>query len=52
MNVSQELSTFGKLLISVVMFLGRVGPITLILALPARQKARGYVYPQGDIAIG
>ena len=52
MNVSQELSTFGKLLISVVMFLGRVGPITLILALSARQKARGYVYPQEDIAIG
>ena len=52
MNVTQELSTFGKLLASVVMFLGRVGPITLILALSARQKARGYVYPQEDIAIG
>jgi trk system potassium uptake protein TrkH len=52
MNVTQELSPFGKLLIAGVMFLGRVGPITLILALSARQKARGYVYPQEDIAIG
>ncbi len=52
MNVTPELSPFGKLLVAVVMFLGRVGPITLILALSARQKPRGYVYPQEDIAIG
>lgn len=52
LNVTQELSSFGKLLIAGVMFLGRVGPITLILALSARQKAIRYVYPQEDIAIG
>jgi trk/ktr system potassium uptake protein len=52
LNVTQELSPFGKLLIAGVMFLGRVGPITLILALSARQKAIRYVYPQEDIAIG
>ncbi len=52
MNITQDLSPFGKLLIVGVMFLGRVGPITLILALSARQKARGYVYPYEDIAIG
>jgi trk system potassium uptake protein TrkH len=52
MNVTPELSPFGKLLVVVVMFLGRVGPITLILALAARQKARGYAYPQEDIALG
>jgi trk system potassium uptake protein TrkH len=52
LDVTQELSPFGKLLIAGVMFLGRVGPITLILALSARQKPKGYVYPQEDIAIG
>ena len=52
MNVTLELTTFGKLLVAGVMFLGRVGPITMILALWARRKARGYVYPQEDIAIG
>ena len=51
MQVSQELSTFAKLVIIGVMFFGRVGPITLVLALAAR-KPRGYVYPQEDIAIG
>ena len=51
MQVSQGLSTFAKLVIIGVMFFGRVGPITLVLALAAR-KPRGYVYPQEDIAIG
>ncbi len=51
MQVSQELSTFAKLVIIGVMFFGRVGPITLALALAAR-KPRGYIYPQEDIAIG
>lgn len=52
MNVTTELSTFGKLLVAAVMFLGRVGPITLVLALSARHKPKDYVYPQEDIAIG
>ena len=52
MNVSQELSPFAKLVVVGVMFWGRVGTITLILALSARQKATHYVYPKEDIAIG
>jgi trk system potassium uptake protein len=52
MNVSQELSPFAKLVIVGVMFWGRVGTITLILALSARQKVTKYVYPHEDIAIG
>jgi trk system potassium uptake protein TrkH len=51
MQVSQELSTFAKLVVIGVMFFGRVGSITLVLALSAR-KPRGYVYPQEDIAVG
>ena len=52
LNVTPELSAFGKVLISLVMFMGRVGTITLILALAARNKPRRYTYPQEDIAIG
>jgi trk system potassium uptake protein TrkH len=51
MQVSQELSTFATLIGVGLMFFGRVGPITLVLALSAR-KPKGYVYPQEDIAIG
>lgn len=52
LNVTTELSTFGKLLVAAVMFLGRVGPITLVLALSARHKPHDYSYPEEDIAIG
>ena len=52
MNVSQGLSPFAKLVVIGVMFRGRVGTITLILALSARQKATKYVYSHEDIAIG
>jgi trk system potassium uptake protein len=52
MDVSQELSPFAKLIVIGVMFWGRVGTITLILALSARQKVTRYVYPHEDIAIG
>jgi trk system potassium uptake protein TrkH len=52
LNVTPELSTFSKLLVAGVMFLGRLGPVTLILVLSARQKAKGYVLPHEDIATG
>ena len=52
LNITPELSTFGKLLVALVMFLGRVGPITLLLALRERAKPRRYSYPEEDIALG
>jgi len=52
LDVTSQLSTFGKILISVVMFLGRVGPITFIVALAARQRTPHYRYPEEEIAIG
>ncbi|MBA2535001.1 MAG: hypothetical protein H0V21_08310 [Rubrobacter sp.] len=52
LDVTSNLSTFGKILISVIMFLGRVGPITFIVALAARQRTPRYRYPEEDIAIG
>jgi trk system potassium uptake protein TrkH len=52
LDTTPNLSTFGKLLISLVMFLGRVGPITFIVALAARQRTPRFKYPEEDIAIG
>lgn len=51
-GLATELSPFGKLLLMAVMFAGRVGPITVILALSERSKPRRYSYPEEDIAIG
>jgi trk system potassium uptake protein TrkH len=52
LDVTPELSTFGKALVAVVMFLGRVGPITFVVSLAARQRPPTYKYPREDIAIG
>jgi trk system potassium uptake protein len=52
LDVTPNLSTFGKILVSVVMFLGRVGPITFVVALAIRQRTPQYKYPEEEIAIG
>ena len=51
-GLATELSPFGKILLAVIMFAGRVGPITLIVALSERSKPRRYTYPEEEIAIG
>jgi trk system potassium uptake protein TrkH len=52
LDTTPNLSIFGKLLISFIMFLGRVGPITFIVALAARQRTPRYKYPEEEVAIG
>ena len=52
LDVTPQLSPFGKIFVALIMFLGRVGPITFIIAMTARQKPPRYKYPQEDIAIG
>ena len=51
-GLASELGPFGKLLLMFVMFAGRVGPITVILALSERSRPHRYSYPEEDIAIG
>ena len=52
LDLTPELSTFGKLLVAAMMFIGRVGPITFVIAMTARQRPARYRYPREDIAIG
>lgn len=47
-----DLSPFGKLLLVFLMFVGRLGPITLILALGERSRHRRHTYPEEEIAVG
>ncbi len=51
-GLATELSPFGKLLLAAIMFAGRVGPITVVVALSQRSKPRGYTLPEEEIAIG
>ncbi|HPA55636.1 MAG TPA: potassium transporter TrkG, partial [Bacillota bacterium] len=54
LGYSPNLSPFGKLIISMTMFAGRVGPLTIVLALARRAiNNRGNVkYPEDRIMVG
>ncbi|NOU70547.1 Trk family potassium uptake protein [Paenibacillus sp. LMG 31458] len=52
MGLTPDLTTFGKVLISMTMFAGRLGTITLAYALQPKQEKELYRYPEGKITIG
>ena len=49
LGVTPELSFLGKLVIMGVMFIGRVGALTLLVAVVARSGSRPYRYPTEEI---
>jgi trk system potassium uptake protein TrkH len=51
-GVTGELSPAGRLMLIVAMFVGRLGPLTLALALAARMRPTCYRWPQESIRIG
>lgn len=51
-GLTPNLSTTGKILIMLMMYFGRVGPLTVMLALTRKRKKSGYKYPEGKILIG
>ncbi|MFR1707718.1 MAG: TrkH family potassium uptake protein [Clostridium sp.] len=51
-GVTQRLSEVGKIIIITLMYLGRVGPLTVVMALIRRNKIANYKYPEGKILIG
>lgn len=53
LGITPYLSIAGKLAIIILMFIGRVGPLTLALAIGQNRKEPGKVdYPEGRVMIG
>lgn len=52
MGATAKLTVGGKLLVCLVMYVGRLGPLTLIMALTARKKEVRVEYPEEHIMIG
>jgi trk system potassium uptake protein TrkH len=52
MGITPKLSSIGKIVIIVVMFIGRVGPLSLALTLLIQQKEPKVEYPKENISIG
>jgi trk system potassium uptake protein TrkH len=52
MGITAELSVLGKLIIMVLMFLGRLGPLTVALALIEGEREKRIKYPAEEVLIG
>jgi trk system potassium uptake protein TrkH len=51
-GITPSLSIAGRLMIIVTMFVGRLGPLTLMMALVQRQQVTKYRYPKEMVRIG
>jgi trk system potassium uptake protein TrkH len=52
-NLTPELSVAGRIIITCMMFIGRVGPLTLAIALAQRYKEKAEIkYPEGKLFVG
>ncbi|MDQ1912134.1 TrkH family potassium uptake protein [Paenibacillus sp. GD4] len=52
MGLTPDLTDFGKVMICLMMFIGRLGPLTLAYALGPKTEKELYRYPEGKITIG
>lgn len=52
MGLTPDLSPLGKILIVLTMFAGRLGPLTIALAITMRRRKDSFHYPEGKILIG
>ena len=54
LGITSKLSVLGRLIIIVAMFIGRLGPVTIVLALANRSNANKNLikYPEGKVSVG
>ncbi|KGM97173.1 Trk family potassium uptake protein [Clostridium botulinum] len=52
LGLTPKLSIIGKLLICATMYIGRLGPLTLVMALSSKKDKSLIKYPDGKILVG
>ncbi|GGN93810.1 TrkH family potassium uptake protein [Saccharibacillus kuerlensis] len=52
MGLTSQLTPFGQVVITALMFIGRLGPVTLAFTLTPRMDKEPFRYPEGKITIG
>ena len=54
-NVTPTLTSLGKIIIILLMYIGRIGPLTMVLIFIKQytnKEGKGIIYPSGEILIG
>ena len=52
LGITTKLSSAGKIIVALTMYAGRVGPLTLALALSNKKSSRNIKYPEGKVLVG
>ncbi|MFC2950281.1 TrkH family potassium uptake protein [Virgibacillus sediminis] len=52
LGITSELSTFSKILLMILMFIGRIGIVTLLFVFKTTKKSGNYHYPKEKMIIG
>ena len=52
MGITADLSTFGKWVIMILMFIGRIGLVSFFLLMRGKEQDVKYHYPKERIIIG
>jgi trk system potassium uptake protein TrkH len=52
MGITSDLSAFGRLVLVVTMFIGRVGPLALVFFFVGRRKPLLYNYAEEEVLVG
>lgn len=51
-GITPDLTDFGKIIITLTMYAGRVGPLTMAFAFAKRSKKSNFRYSEGNILVG
>jgi trk system potassium uptake protein TrkH len=51
-GITAQITDFGKIVIMVLMFVGRIGPLTMVLAIKNQQGTRLVTFPQERVMVG
>jgi trk system potassium uptake protein TrkH len=51
-GITPNLSDYGKIIVMICMFIGRLGPLTMVLAIRNVQGTRLVTYPEERVMVG
>lgn len=51
-GITPSLTSISKVTLTIIMYMGRVGPLTVMLALAGKQSKANVKYPEGKLLIG
>lgn len=52
MGITSDLSNLGKMVVMLLMFIGRIGILSLLFIFRTNNKKESYHYPKEDLIIG